>query len=156
MWKHGTLFLCLHTLFFDKLPLPLDSKKTKFSPIHQTWPSPAVSSNPLQELLSQLISSKSLSQLPSLPSLWLYTLRKRQDCKPASHCPTHFHWWALSPQKISSILTIPCGGGDSAPSPSLSAAPLHGSFILSCGKAHLWAPSLHGSSWQEVGTSFMF
>lgn len=37
-------------------------QSTKLDPVQQ-------SSNPLQELLSQLISSESLSQLPSLPSL---------------------------------------------------------------------------------------
>lgn len=55
-------------------------QSTKLGPVQQ-------SSNPLQELLSQLIPSKSLSQLPSLPSLWLYTLRKRWDCKPSQPLP---------------------------------------------------------------------
>lgn len=72
------LFLYLHTLFFDKLPLHLT-----VSPIHQIWPSPTVSFISPQEVLSQLIF-KFLSCLPSPPSLWLYTLGKRQDCKPAA------------------------------------------------------------------------
>lgn len=98
----------LHALFFDKLPLPLDSRKTKFSPTHQTWPMPAVSFNLLQKLLSQSISAKSLSQPPPPPSLGLYAPEKEQDCKPATapwllqvgpglaeklRHPCHAMWW---------------------------------------------------------------
>lgn len=151
------LFLYLHTLPFDKLPLPLDGKKTKFSPMHQTWPSLALSFSLLWELTSLSISSKSLPQLPSPPSLWLPT-GERAGLQ-TSHCPTHFRRRVLGPQKSSSLLAMPCGhtiwwGPRHSLYPQLH--PLHGSFIPSCVKAHLSALSLYGSSWLEADTGFMF
>lgn len=154
MCKHETLFIFTSAhIFLWQASIPLDSKETKFSPVHQTWPSPALSFNSLQELLSQLISFKSLSHLPSAPSLWLYILGKGQDCKPATALLTSAErFWACRkrqaslPHNVARTQTL---------SPFLSAAPFHSSFISSCGKAHLPAPSLYRSSWQEAGTNFM-
>lgn len=105
------LFLYLHTLPFDKLPLPLDGKKTKFSPMHQTWPSLALSFSLLWELPSLSISSKSLSQLPSPPSLC--PLGKGQDCKPATAPLTSAGgFWAHKKAQASlpCHVATPCGG----------------------------------------------
>lgn len=101
-------FLYLHTLFFDKFPLLLDSKKTKFSSIHQTWPSPEASFDPLQKLLSQSTSSKSLPSflllLPFDSTAWE---KDRAANQPLPHSllqmgsghtgklkhPCHTTWW---------------------------------------------------------------
>lgn len=133
----NSLFLYLHTLFFDKLPLLLDSKKkkkSKFSPIHQSWPSPEASFDSLQELLSQSTSSKSLPSflllLPFDSTAWgragLQTILLPHSILQvgSGHTgklrhPCHVMWWG--PRYT----------------PFLSAAPLHGFFIPSCGKAHL-------------------
>lgn len=146
------IFTSAHT-FLWQASTPLDSKETKFSPVHQTWPSPAVPFNSLQELLSQLISFKSLSHLPSTPSLWLYIFGKRQDCKPATALLTSAgRFWACRKRQASLPYHV---ARTQTLSPLLSAAPFHSSFIPSCGKAHLPAPSLYKSSRQEAGTKFM-
>lgn len=143
MKARNSLFLYLHTLFFDNLPLPLDSKKTKFSPIHQIWPSPEVSFDPF-DIRSQSTSSKSLSS--SFYSFPL-TLQPGEKVRlQTSHCPTHFCRWVLGteaqvalPRHVvgTQIVSIPL----SCTTPWF--------FHVHFDKTHPSAPRLRGSSWKK-------
>lgn len=141
------LFSYLHTLFFDELPLHLTAKKLNL--VQSTWPSPAMSFNSLQELVSVSITQVSY---PASFSSFPLTLHPGETAGLSASLTSE----AGSGPRRKSQASLP--GHVVGTQHSLHPSQPHCSLVPSYPMVgeHICQPSLQGSSWQEVGTSFVF